>query len=77
MTKILESICAALRSMNYIAAINKIRNRIVKIYKLPTYWIKTNTEFNKASSSESKGDQSCLLNVIVVVQFVELWQFES
>ena len=52
-TKILESICAALRSMNYIAAINTIRNRIVKIYNLPTYWMKTNTEFRKASCSES------------------------
>ena len=50
-TKILESICAALRSMNYIAAINTIRNRIVKIYNLPTYWMKTHTEFNKASCS--------------------------
>ena len=53
MTKILESICATLRSMNYIAAINKIRNQIVKIYNLPTYWMKTNTEFNKASCQES------------------------
>ena len=48
-----------------------------KKYKLPTYKMKTNAEFNKASSSESKGDQSCLLNVIVIVKFVELWQFES
>ena len=49
-TKILESICAALRSMNYIAAINTC---IVKIYNLPTYWMKTHIEFNKASCSES------------------------
>ena len=48
MTKILELICAALRSMNYIAAINTYPQSHCKKYILAAYRMKTNTEFYKA-----------------------------
>ena len=52
-TKILKCICAALRAMNYIAAIHVItypQSHCEKNKTFPTYRMQTN---NKASSSES------------------------